>query len=54
MSVEWALSIVLSMFKVNGYVTYCSCHGTIGLLEHEIKVVERVLERKILYSSDCP
>ena len=43
MPVEWALSIVVQIIKGKGDIRNCSCHRTVKLLEHEMKVVERVL-----------
>ena len=48
MPAEWAQSIVVSIFKGNGDIRNCSCYGIVKLLEHGMKVVERVLE-KILH-----
>ena len=48
MSVELALSIVVSIFKGNGYIRNCDCYGGVMLLEHGMKVVERVLEKRLV------
>ena len=40
MPVEWALSIVVPIFKGKGDIRNCSCYGAVKLLEHEMKVVE--------------
>ena len=48
MPVNWALSIVVTIFKEKGDIRNCSCHRAVKLLEHGMKVVERVLE-KILH-----
>ena len=42
MSVEWALSVVVLIFKGN-----CSCYRAVELLEHGMKVVERVFEKML-------
>ena len=42
MPAEWALSIVVSIFKGMGDIRNCSCYGAVKLLEHDMKVVERV------------
>ena len=47
MPVEWALSIVVPIFKGNGDIRNCSCYGAVELLEHGMKVVERELEKKL-------
>ena len=39
MSVEWALSIVVAIFKGKGVIRNCSCYGAVQLLEHGMKVV---------------
>ena len=45
MPVEWALSIVVPIFKRKHDISNCSCNRGVKLLEHGIKVVERVLEK---------
>ena len=45
MPVEWALSIVVSIYKGKGDISNCSCNRAVRLLEHGMKVVERVLEK---------
>ena len=43
MPVEWALSMVVPIFKRKGDIRYSSCYRAMCLLEHEMKVVETVL-----------
>ena len=45
MPAEWVLSIVVPIFKEKGDIMNCSCYGAVMLLEHGIKVVDRVLEK---------
>ena len=45
MPVEWALSIMVSLFKGIGDINNYSCYGVGKLFEHGMKVVERVLEK---------
>ena len=45
MPVEWALSIVVPIFKGKSDIRNYSCYRTVKLLEHGVKVVERVLEK---------
>ena len=45
MPVELALSIVVPIFKGNGDIRNCSCYRAAKLLEHGMKVVERVLKK---------
>ena len=40
---EWASSIVVPIFKGQVDIKTCSCYGTVKLLEHSMKVMERVL-----------
>ena len=40
MPVEWALSIVIPIFKGKD-IRNCSCYGAVKPLEHGMKVVER-------------
>ena len=42
---EWALSIVVTIFKGNGDIRNCSCYRAVKLLDHCMKVVERVFEK---------
>ena len=44
MPVERALRIAVPIFMVKGDIRNCSCYGAVILLEHGMKVVERVLE----------
>ena len=44
---DWALSVVLPLFKGKGDVLSCGSYRGIKLLEHAMKIVERVLERRI-------
>ena len=46
MSAEWSLSIVVPIFMGNGDIRNCSCYQAVKLLEHDVKVVERVLEKR--------
>ena len=46
MPVEWVLSVVVPIFKGKGDIRNCSCHRTVKLLEHGMKVVERVFKKK--------
>ena len=50
MPVEWSLSIVVPIFMGKGDIRNCSCHRAEKLLEHEMKVVKRVLEERLC---DC-
>ena len=47
MPVEWALFIVVPIFKANGDIKNCSCYRAVKILEHEMKAVERVLEKRL-------
>ena len=47
MPAEWALRIVFPIFKGNGDIMNYSCHRAVKLLEHGMKVVERVLEKTL-------
>ena len=47
MPVEWALNIFFSIFNGKGYNRNCSCHRAVKLLEHGMKVVERMLEKRL-------
>ena len=43
MPAEWALSIEVPIFKGNGDIRNCRCYGAVKLLDHEMKVMVRVL-----------
>ena len=45
MPVEWALRIVVPIFKGKGDIRNCSCYKAASLREHAMKVVEKVLCR---------
>ena len=45
MPAVWALSIVVPIIKGKGDIRNCSCYGAVKLLEHGMKVVERVFEK---------
>ena len=47
MPVELALSIVVLIFKLKGDIRNCWYYGAVKLLEHCMKVVERVLEKRL-------
>ena len=52
MPAEWALSIVVPIFKRKGDIRNCNCYCVVKFLEHGMNVVERVLE-KTLRGSVC-
>ena len=43
---EWAQSIAVQIFKGKGDIRNCSCYRAVKLLEHGMKVVERVFEKR--------
>ena len=47
MQAEWTLSIVVPIFKGKGDIRNCSCYRAVKLLEHGMKVVEMVLEKRL-------
>ena len=47
MSVEWALRIVVPIFKRNGDVRKFSCYRAIKLLVHGMKMLDRVLDKRL-------
>ena len=44
---DWKSSILLTVFKGKGDLTECGSYRVIKLLEHAMKVIERVFERRI-------
>jgi len=44
---DWKSSILLPVFKVKGDPLECGSYRAIKLLEHAMKVIERVFERRI-------
>ena len=47
MSDEWKTSVIVPIFKREGDVMRCVSYRGVKLLEHAMKIVERVLERRI-------
>ena len=47
MPIEWALSVVLPIFKEKAGIRNCSSHRAVKHLEHGMNVVERVLEERL-------
>ena len=43
---EWAQGIVVAILMEKGDIRYCSCYGAMKLLDHEMKVVKKVLEER--------
>ena len=48
MPAEWALGIVVPIMNGKGDIRNCSCYRAVTLLEHGMKVVERVFEKRLL------
>ena len=44
---EWALSVVILIFKGKEDTMTCGAYRGVKLLEHAMKIVERVLEKRI-------
>jgi hypothetical protein len=44
---EWALSVVIPIFKGKGDTMSCGAYRGVKLLEHAMKIVERVLEKRM-------
>ena len=44
---EWALSVVVPIFKGKGDAMNCGAYRGVKLLEHAMKIVEKVLERRM-------
>jgi len=44
---EWKLSVIVPLFKGKGDMMNCGSYRGVKILEHGIKLVERVLERKM-------
>ena len=44
---NWKTSVVVSIFKGKGDVMNCGSYRGVKLLEHGMKIIERVLERRI-------
>ena len=47
MPAEWVLSNVVPIFKAKGDIGNYSCNRAVKLLEHGMKEVERVLEKRL-------
>ena len=48
MPTEWTLSIVVPIFKGKDDIRNCSCYRSVKLLEHRMKVVDRVLKKGLV------
>ena len=46
---EWKASVIVPIFKEKGDVTSCGSYRGVKLLEHAMKIVEKVLESKYEY-----
>ena len=44
---EWALSVVVPIFKGKGDAMSCGAYRGVKLLDHAMKIVEKVLERRL-------
>ena len=44
---EWALNVVVPMFKGKGDAMTCGVYRGVKLLEYAMKIVEKVLERRL-------
>ena len=42
---DWAISVAIPIFKVKGNIMNFSMHRGVNLLEHAMKIVEKVLEK---------
>ena len=47
MPAEWAMSIVVQIFKGKGDIRSCCFYRAVRLLDHGMKVVESVLEKRL-------
>ena len=47
MSHDWKTSVIEPIFKEKGDVLSCGSYGGVKLLEHAVKIVEKILERRI-------
>ena len=44
---DWSLSVVVPVFKGKGDAMNCMTYRRVKLLEHAMKIVEKVLERRL-------
>ena len=51
MSADWVLSIVVQILRGRGDIRNCICCRAVKLLEHGMKVVERVLVKSFMEST---
>ena len=47
MPAEWAVSIVVLIFTGKGYIWNCGNNRAVAILEHGMKMVERVLVKRL-------
>ena len=45
---DWATSVAIPIFKGKGDIMNCVMHRGIKLLEHAMKIVEQVLEKRLI------
>ena len=44
---DWAMSVVVPIFKGKGDAMSCGSYRGVKLLEHAMKIVERVMEKRL-------
>ena len=44
---DWKISVMVPIYEVKGDVMNCGAYREVKLLEHRMKIVERVLEKRI-------
>ena len=44
---DWATSVIIPIFKGKGDILNCGKNRGVKLLEHVMKIVEKVLERRL-------
>ena len=46
MPVDWATSVLIPIVRGKGDIMNCDMHRSVKLLEHVMKIVEKVLDKK--------
>ena len=44
---DWAISVVIPMFKGKGDTINCGMHRGVKLIQHAMKIVEKILEKRL-------
>ena len=52
MPADWAASVAIPILEGKGYIMICGMYRGVKLLEHAIKIVEKVLEKRFFHCNN--